>query len=963
MDKLMHTSRLPARILFCFFCWILSVKTAYAQISQSTTEADPQRYLALMLLNLTEASNRGPEPDLIRTSRQYGLNAVYINIPWDKVYDKSPADAPNWAKYDEQIKIATDLGMKVALRINIARHNSRIKGYWEVSDSQISQQGKPLQGGYGDTFVGFDNQPIINKGIGFVREVVAHYKHLQTSNSLLFVSVTNTPTQEGEYPSVLITDGKEIPAVYDYSTSMVKGFQAWLKSNYKKIERLNFLWGTAYKSFDNAPAPSTPWEPASSFKQRYGKDWYIYRHLVFKNYTEQMIAAVKSIDPTIKFVSDYGSVFDAASVSRGTLGFRSLNEKSDGIKVNDALAVYDHRWSVDIIKSTSRPNFITANELFVSSFFDSNIHLKQINENFEHGANIVAAVISTPDQLARSENFLRQASSNWLGKPIPPIIYTDSVGYRLSAAVEKSGATNVIYSEWARRAYADPANPKPVLIRLDEDLLSPDYWKDASNYAPYVFRPVPMQIIAVNKEFTYKLPTDTFSDVDGTIVRTEVTALPGWLRYESGQLRGKPTVLGDFRITVKGIDDEGGSAEAFFTIRVDASENANHPPTVDSNFSNQLVAVNTPFNLVIPKGAFKDSDGQITKIEASELPEWVKFNGTALSGMPAKLGEYRIILKAYDNQNAFVETYFTIRVVEPQFLNAPPFASNTLPVKYAQVNMPFNYILPVNIFGDPDGYISSITIQNRPSWLDFSLNVLSGTPTEEGEYRLIVRAYDNAGAYVEIPFILIIEIPELRFELVRGGSKVEQQVIQKLNADDVLPYSEMPSLLNIYAYGNFEYDHVTFNLNGPYRRQSTTSKFPYALYENGSGFAPYIGRYTLNVTAFKADSAVVTNSVQFSISYGDSVNITKDLEAWRFYPNPVENIFNIKLPEQQLQEELNFVLINASGNSITIPENFISVSDNLASIDLSAASLSAGIYFIHVESNGMLLKQFKVFKK
>lgn len=963
MSKMMYNFHVPARILYVIFCWIISVQTIHAQPDLATSEADPQRYLALMLLNLTEPDNRGPEPDLIRTSRQLGLNAVYINIPWDKVYDRTPADAPKWAKYDEQIKIATDLGMKVALRINIARHNTRVKGYWDVSDSQISHSGKPLQGGYGDTFFGFDNQPMVDKGMGFVKEVVTHYKFLQTSKNLLFVSVTNTPTQEGEYPSVLITDGKEGPAVYDYSKSMVKGFQAWLKNNYKKIERLNFLWGTAYKSFDDAPAPATPWDPASSFKQRYGKDWYIYRHLIFKKYTEQMIAAVKSVDPDIKFVSDYGSVFDPASVSRGTLGFRSLNEKSDGIKVNDNLAVYDHRWSVDIIKSTSRAGFITANELFVNAFFDSNTHLKQINENFEHGANIVAVVISASDQMARSEGFLKQAASNWLNKPIEPITYTDSVGYRLSAAVEKSGATNVIYSEWAKRAYADPARPKPVLIRLDEDLLSPDYWKDASNYAPYVFRPVPMQIIAVNKEFTYKLPTDTFSDVDGTIVKTEVTALPGWLRYEAGLLRGKPSALGDFRITVKGTDDEGGSAEAFFTIRVDASENTNRPPTVDSNFSNQLAAVNTPFSLAIPKGAFKDSDGQITKIEASELPDWIKFDGAVLSGTPVKLGEHRIILKAYDNQNAFVETYFTIRVVEPQFLNASPFASNTLPVKYAQVNMPFNYILPVNIFGDPDGYISSVTIQNRPSWLDFSLNVLSGTPVEEGEYRLIVRAYDNSGAYVEVPFILIVEIPELRFELVKGGSKVEQQVIQKLSGDEVFPYDALPSLLNIYAYGNFEYDHVTFNLNGPYRRISTTSRFPYALYENESGFAPYIGRYTLNVTAFKEDSAIVTNSIQFSISYGDSVNITKNLEEWRFYPNPVESIVNIKLPEQQLQDKMNFVLVNVSGNRITVPENAVSISDNLASIDLSAANISGGIYFVRVEINGTLLKQFKVFKK
>ncbi|MCE7063027.1 putative Ig domain-containing protein [Dyadobacter sp. CY343] len=951
------------KLFFLVFGLFLAQQPLSAQIDKKTAEVDPQRYLALMLLNLTDADNRGPEPELITAASQYGLNAVYITIPWDKVYYSSPTETPKWAKYDEQIKIATDLGMKVALRIHLGRHSTRIKGFWEPSDSQFSHSDQPLLGGYQDTFFGFDNQAIVNKGIAFVKETVTRYKHLQTTNKLLYVSVTNTPTQEGEYPGGLITGGKESTAVYDYSKTMVAGFRTWLKDHYKKIERLNFLWGMNYKTFNDPYPPFTAWDPEESFRQRAGKDWYIYRHEAMKKYFEQMIGAVKSVDPGVKFVSDYGSVFDAASVMRGTLGFKDLNEKSDGIKINDS-PNYDHRWSVDIVKSNMPADFITANELFVSSYLDNNTHLKQITENFAHGANVVAVVISTKDQMARSEGFLRPAASNWLGQPLQPITYSESVSYRLSAAVEKKGAINVIFSEWSKRAYANPASPKPVQVKLEEDLLTPEYWNDASNYAPYVFRPVPMQIIAVNKDFTYKLPIDTFSDVDGTIVKVEVGGLPSWLRFENGTLIGRPTALGDYRITVKGTDDEGGSTDAFFTIRVDTRENANKPPTVDANFSNQMVAIGKPFSFAIPAGTFEDSDGEITRIEAAELPGWLKFTNGTLSGTPDKLGEYRIIFKAYDDLNAFVETYFTIRVVEPQFLNAPPFASTTLPVKYAQVNMPFNYILPTNIFGDPDGYISSISVQNRPSWLNFALNVFSGTPTEEGEYRLIIRAYDNGGAYVEIPLILKVQTPELRFELVQGGSKVDQRVIRKLAGDDVVAYDSLPPLLNIYAYGNFEYDQVTFELDGPYKRTSTTSVFPYALYENARGFAPYVGRYTLTVTAAEEDSAIVTNSIQFSISYGDSVNITKNMEEWAFYPNPTENIINIKLPENQTGDEMLYEVVMVSGKRIALPAGLVTVADNLAYIDLSDLGLSSGIYFIRVNSaGGELLKQFKIFKK
>ncbi len=945
------------------FMIILGLAGSTAGISQSlkTGEVDNTRYLALLLLNLPVQSD-GSELQLINTAKSYGLNALYLTIPWDKVYLNAPSDKPDWTRYDSQIQLATSLGMKVAIRIHLGRNTARIKGFWETEESQISQSGVPLSGGYLDTFYGFDNQSLVDKGLGFVKEVVSRYKYLQEKQQLIFVSVTNSPTQEGEYYSLNIKDGKEQSAAFDYSESMRKGFQAWLKQHYIKIERLNFLWGTSFKSFDQAPAPATPWEPVESFRQRFGKDWYIYRHLVFKNYFEKTVRTIRTIDPSIKIISDYGSVFDQASLLRGTLGYKDLNSLTDGIKVNDDLLNHNHRWSVDILKSNFPSNFFIANELFVNDSFDGTVHQKQITENFEHGANFVAALISSMKTLTQSETFLRNSSATWLNKPLQPIIYRDSLSYRLSDAIEKKGAVNVAFSEWYQKAYADPNNPRPIKVKLEEDLLANSYWDDASNYTPYVLRPIPMQITVVNKPFSYQLPPDTFSDVDGTIVKQEPVNLPSWLKFENGILKGTPQTLADFRIKVVGTDDEGGVSEAYFTIRVDSRENSNKPPTVNSNFSNLTIAINEPFLLPIPADAFIDTDGKITKIEAFDLPSWLSYENGALTGTPRSLGEVRIFMKAYDNLNAFVETYFTLRVVEPQFLNQPPFATTPLPVKYTSVNTPFEYILP-NIFGDNDGYISSITIQNRPSWLDFSLNVFSGTPTEEGRYNLIIRAYDNGGAFVDLPFTLIVEIPKLSFELVRGGRAINQSIIRKLEGDNVIPYDELPELLNIYAYGNFEYDQVSFELNGPYVKKSTTNKFPYALYEGEGGFPPFVGRYTLTVKAAHKDSAVVSNSIQFSISYGDSLDITKNIADWNFYPNPTENVINIKLPRDTNSELLKYSLISVSGKSFSIPSHAITTFDNLTNIYLGNIPIASGVYFVRVESENELLKQYKIFKR
>ena len=946
---------------YLFICLFLTGSKTSAQNIVASNEPDTQRYLSLLCLNLTV--EKGPEIEIIKMAKQAGLNAVYLTIPWDKIYINSPTETPSWARFDEQIKTATSLGMKVALRIHLGRHTTRVKNFWDTSQNQVNHAGQPLLAGYQDTFYGFDNQNLVNLGAAFVKEATTRYKYLQTEKNLLFITVTNTSTQEGEYSHTFLENGKDIISVYDFSVSMTKGFQEWLKPHYTKIERLNFLWGAHYKSFDEVLLPNSRWDYTQSFKQRFGKDLYIYRHTVFKKYINQMIATIKSVDPSIKFVSDYGSVYDGISAIRGTAGYKDLSEKADGIKVNDDLLGHDHRWAVDVIKSEAPANFIISNEVFVTDNLDDATHLKQINENFAHGTNMVAVLISTESSMRKATQFLQQAASNWLNKPITPIEYKDEVTYRLSAAVEKGGATNLIFNDWYKKAYADPANPKPVRVKLDEDLLSESYWNDASNYSPYVFKPIPMQIIPVNRDFTFKLPTDTFSDVDGTIVRMDPSLLPSWLRYEGGLLKGRPTVLGDYRILVTGTDDEGGKSEAYFTIRVDTRENANKPPVVNINFTNQAIAINKPFSFTIPKDAFLDADGAVTKVEIIELPSWLTYNNGTLSGTPPALGEYRVSLKAYDDLNAFVETYFSLKVVEPQFLNSPPYANGSLPVKYTALNYPFSYILPGDIFGDSDGYISSVTIQNRPAWLNLSLNELSGIPTQEGEYRMIVRAYDNFGAFVEIPFIINVEIPKLRFELVRGGSAVNQQIIRPLEQDDVLASSAMPPLLNIFAYGNFDYDQVIFNLKGPVNISSKTSRFPYALYENEGGFVPFVGRYTLTVTAVNRDASVVSNSMEFSISYGDSINITREMKEWQFYPNPVESVLNIKLPNDLSGTEISYFLITASGKKMQIPLGYVNNTDHLANIDLTSLGIQSGIYIIRLENNGTLLKQFRIFKK
>ncbi|WP_373511540.1 putative Ig domain-containing protein [Persicitalea sp.] len=921
-----------------------------------------QRYFSLLQLNLSQEKDF--ELEVIRQAADAGVNSLLLTVHWDKVYRKSPSEPGDWYRYDSQVQLATKLGLKVAIRVMIGRNRNDLKGFWTEAESMKDYKQYPLREAYDATSFSYLHQPSVELAADFVRQVTERYKYLQKDNNLIFFSVVTTPTQEAGYHMINIPPKGEYLdnylSIFDYSDFYKKGFRTWLQEKYKKIIRLNLLWGAEYKTFEEVLPPVTPWEPKESFFGRRGKDWYIFRHLALKQFNDRMIKTIKDVDKNIGYINEFGAVSDAVSGVRGTLAFRDLGEKTDGVKIHDD-ARYDHRWTMDIIRGSIRPDQWVMNEVFYADYLPSSEFYEQIDECFESGAKMVAFVLSTTGHIAAMRDVIRNSANKWIPKPMTPIVTSDTVAYRLSRAVDKS-VDDLAYGAWKQKARGN-GPPRPVSVVLIEDLLQPEYWKAAENVPPYLLSPVPMQIIAVSSDFTYKLPTDTFADRDGTVVRMEVSGLPTWLRYENGQLIGKPTALGDTRLLVRGVDDEGGATEAYFTIRVDTRENANKPPTVKKSLTTVTASLNKPFEFTLPKDLFADADGTVTRIEVGTLPSWLAFQDGQFKGFPTKVEEYRIALKAYDDLNAFVETFFTIQVVEPQFLNNPPYVQKTLPVKFTKVNEPFRYTLPADIFGDSDGYISLITVQTLPAWLNFSLNEFSGTPTEQGEYRVLVRAYDNNGGYVETPLLIRVEIPQITFDLMRSGTLIERQRILTLKEGDELRAGSLPPRLNVNAYGNFEFDRIDFDLSGPYRHSSRAFRFPHALFPEDGGFAPYVGGYTLTASAYRKDSLVLVDNIQFSIAPGDSSQVSRSLEEWAGYPNPFESVFNIQLPDGQPVATYSFSLVSANGQRQPIPAKWITLYGSIAQINLSGLSIAPGIHFVRVESEGKELRLFKVLKK
>ena len=272
------------------------------------------------------------------------------------------------------------------------------------------------------------HQPTVDKARNFVTEVTQRYKYLQEQGKLLFISISITETQEGQYPPF---------AIYDYSNYMRDAFSNWHLAQY-----------------------GTTAQPPINFDNEAGRRWYVFRHIKLQEFNEQMSNAIKSVDPNIKFITDFGSVYDGSnSKIGGTLGFPKLACRADGVKVNDAID-YNHRFAMDLLR-TNLPNKWIMNELFEEGTAEKKVAF--LRESYQHGAKMVALVIGGPDAvnkfgLATQHPDIVTALQN----PVPVITPTTTVNYYLSG---------IFSNPWGydKSTYAQPQLPKNIV--LNDDLL------------------------------------------------------------------------------------------------------------------------------------------------------------------------------------------------------------------------------------------------------------------------------------------------------------------------------------------------------------------------------------------------------------------------------------------------------------------------------------------------------------
>lgn len=402
---------------------------------------DNNRYLAMLVLNVEEDNQYEHYANMVPGAKAIGCNSVYITVRWDITKCPSfqclsnPDIASEWRPVDNVIEKALQQGMqKIALRIHLGANNAygiNRSGFIWGGEAYEARDiaGNVYTDGYNDKMFSIAHQPSVEKAKAFVTEVTNRYKYLQDQGKLLFISVSITSNQEGEYPHW---------GLFDYSSYMKDAFNNWHLAKY----------GTAA-------------QPPGSLSNESGNRWYIFRHLKLKEFLDRMGSAVKAVDPNIKFVLDVGSVFDGVSKNRGTLGFSKLACRFDGVKINDDM-YYNHRFSMDLLRSNVPGKWIM-NEMFPQGSTTDKVNF--LKESYQHGAKFVTLVIGSPGSI----NDFAPATQNpeiqsYLTTPMSPITTTSTTTYSLTDILNNNSYNFSSYSQPKKIVLTDDLLPQCVTI-------------------------------------------------------------------------------------------------------------------------------------------------------------------------------------------------------------------------------------------------------------------------------------------------------------------------------------------------------------------------------------------------------------------------------------------------------------------------------------------------------------------
>lgn len=278
---------------------------------------------------------------------------------------------------------------------------------------------------------------------------------------------------------------------------------------------------------------------------------------------------------------------------------------------------------------------------------------------------------------------------------------------------------------------------------------------EAINDAPELVGTLDDLTLRAGETFTFAFSQSAFVDPEGdsinyTFVAGDGGSLPAWITVNGVEISG--TVPADFaeplELAVIADDGRAASVAAFSIVPF-----VNTAPEVVVQLEAVSSDEDTPVNYTIPDGSFADVDGDVLTLSAtladgSDLPAWLSFDGSALTGTPPAdfNGSLAIRISASDGLESVSDTLdLTIAAV-----NDAPVVITPVSDVSSNEDAPFAFTVDPATFADVDGdtLMLSATLPDGsalPDWITFDGASFTGTPPQDfnGSIDLTVTASDG----------------------------------------------------------------------------------------------------------------------------------------------------------------------------------------------------------------------------
>ncbi|NPA74606.1 MAG: hypothetical protein GXO25_00820, partial [Euryarchaeota archaeon] len=237
------------------------------------------------------------------------------------------------------------------------------------------------------------------------------------------------------------------------------------------------------------------------------------------------------------------------------------------------------------------------------------------------------------------------------------------------------------------------------------------------------------------------------TDPDGDSLMWALKTDAAWLSLTDSTLSGTPdnADVGAYWVNISVYDGHGGTDWHNFTLTV---KNVNDPPVINT----KDITTATQGVLYLVEYSATDPDGDTLTWALQTNATWLTLTGSTLSGTPdnADVGVYWVNISVSDGHGGINWHNFTLVVKSAN--KAPIIIDFT--VLNGTVNRTYSLLIPAT---DPDGD-TLVWNMTGPAWLSINATTgrISGTPTQAGNYTVIVRVSDGHGGVANKTFTIHI---------------------------------------------------------------------------------------------------------------------------------------------------------------------------------------------------------------